>query len=305
VSRILIIKLGALGDFFMAQPALQAIRNYHRTDHLSLLTIPGLRSLAAASGMFDSILEDPRDAWPLGHWRIARRLERAGFMRTYDLQGTRRTAWYFRFLRPPRPVWAGPVAGCALPRPPRPPGAHRAAWYAAQLTALGMAVPPVQDPAWLSADISACELPLRYALLAAGGSAHRPGKRWPTAHYIELATALAARGIAPVLIGTEIDATANRAIAAKVPQAIDLTARTSLPMLASVARGALGAVGNDTGPMHVIAATGCASVVLYSNESDPAFVSPLGARVTCLQRPRLAELPADLVLNAAQQCWKA
>lgn len=304
MSRILIVKLGALGDFFMAQPALQAIREYHRTDHLSLLTIPGLRSLAVASGLFDTVLEDPRGVWPLGHWRIAQRLRQSGFARIYDLQGTQRTAWYFHFLWPARPDWAGPVAGCALPRPPRPPGAHRSAWYAAQLTALGVTVPPQADPTWLRADVSALNVPAHYALIAAGGSAHRPGKRWPIAHYVEMAAQLATTSVVPVLIGTAIDAAANHAIAARVPTVIDLTARTSIPMLASLARNARGAVGNDTGPMHVMAATGCPSVVLFSDESDPGFVSPLGAQVTCLQRPSLTELPVTLVLNTIYQCWK-
>lgn len=303
MSRILIIKLGALGDFFMAQPAIRAIRAHHRADHLSLLTISSMRSLAAASSLFDDILEDPRDDWPLGHWQLARGLKRAGFTRVYDLQGTRRTAWYFRFLWPARPAWAGPVAGCAHPRPPRPPGAHRAAWYAAQLEALGIVVPPMADPSWLQADLSALDLPPRYALLAAGGSAHRPGKRWPVAHYAALAAQIAARGIVPVLLGTGIDAAANRAIAQQLPSIIDLTARTSIPMLASLARGAVGAVGNDTGPMHVIAATGCPCVVLYSSESDPGFVSPLGRQVACLQRPRLNDLSVELVLQTVQQRW--
>lgn len=304
MSRILIVKLGALGDFFMAQPAIRAIRAYHRADQLSLLTIPALRGLAAASGMFEEILEDPREPWPIGHWRIARRLRASGFARIYDLQGTRRTAWYFRLMWPGRPPWAGPVAGCAYPRPPRPPGAHRAAWYAAQLAVLGIPVPEMEDPAWLQDDISGFALRAPYALIAAGGSAHRPAKRWPATSYAALAALLTAHDITPVLIGTPIDAAANESIASGVPAVIDLTGRTSIPMLASLARGACGAVGNDTGPMHVIAATGCASVVLYSAESDPAFVSPLGANVVCVQRPALAELPPSTVFATIQRAWR-
>lgn len=304
MSRILIIKLGALGDFFMAQPAISAIRAHHCKDHLSLLTISSLRSLAAMSGMFDAIMEDPHDRWPLGHWRIARRLKQRGFERIYDLQGTTRTGWYFRFLWPGRPAWAGPVAGCTHPRPPRPPTAHRTAWYAAQLETLGIVISAQADPSWLRADLSGLDLPLRYALIAAGGSAHRPAKRWPVECYVTLATQISARGIVPVLLGTDIDAAVNRALAEQVPSAIDLTGRTSIPMLASLARGAVGAVGNDTGPMHVIAATGCPCVVLYSDASDPGFVSPLGPQVVCLQRSTLSTLPAELVLEIIYQRWR-
>lgn len=300
MSRILIIKLGALGDFFMAQPALRALRAHHREDHLTLLTIPALHGLARQSGLFDEVLDDPRGRWPWGHWQIARRLREGGYTRIYDLQGTRRTAWYFRLLRPPRPEWAGPVRGCALPRPPRPPGAHRADWYAAQLAELGIVVPAQADPTWLQAPVAHYGLPPNYLLIAAGGSAHRPAKRWPTDHYAALCAQMMVNGFTPILLGTDIDAAANRTIAGRVPGVRDLTARTSVAEIASLARGARAAIGNDTGPMHVIAATGCPSIVLYSAESDPGFVAPLGASVRCLQRDVLSDLAPSAVLATLQ-----
>ncbi|MBM4226573.1 MAG: glycosyltransferase family 9 protein [Gammaproteobacteria bacterium] len=296
-APVLIIKLGALGDFFMALPAMRAVRDHHADRPLHLLTIPALAGLARDSGLFDAVFEDPKAAFPLGHWRMARLIRNMDCHRVYDLQGTKRTAWYFRLIGRHAPEWAGPVRGCALPRPPRPPGAHRCEWYAAQLQTLGITVPPSADPVWLHAEIRTWALPSSYCLVAAGGSAHRPGKRWPTQRYIALLKALAPE-MKPVLIGTAVDAEANREIAGVVPGAIDLTGRTSLAALASLAREARFAVGNDTGPMHVIAATDCASVVLYSQESDPGFIAPLGSRVTCLQRPVLEQLGVDEVLEA-------
>jgi ADP-heptose:LPS heptosyltransferase len=305
MSRILIVKLGALGDFFMALPAMQAIRAHHREDRLALLTIPALGGLAEASGLFDQIQCDPRAPWPLGHWRLARQLRTGDYARVYDLQGNRRTAWIFRFMWPRQPEWAGPVAGCALPRPPRPPGAHRTQWYAAQLAALGIRMSTVDEPAWLAGDLAALAMPSRYALLVAGGSAHRPAKRWPAAAYATVARALLAENITPLLLGTATDADINRDIAAAAPGVRDLTGRTSIAQIASLARGARGALGNDTGPMHVIAATGCACLVLYSAASDPAFVAPLGPRVRCLQRPSLIGLDVQTVTAALAKAWPA
>jgi ADP-heptose:LPS heptosyltransferase len=57
-------------------------------------------------------------------------------------------------------------------------------------------------------------------------------------------------------------------------------------------------VGNDTGPMHVIAAAGCPSLVLYSRESDPAKVAPRGPSIATLRREVLAELSVAEVLGA-------
>lgn len=294
---MLVIKLGALGDFFMALPVMQALRGAHQQDTLSLLTIPSLAPLARASGLFERVLEDPLGRWPWAHWRQSRAILRGGYRRVYDLQGNRRSGWYFRLMPARhRPEWAGPVVGCALPRPPRPPGAHRTEWYAAQLAALGIDMPPASDPTWLAAPIAHFEVPERFALIVPGGSAHRPAKRWPVAHYQILCAALVARGIVPVLLGTAVDATACGAIASNVPACIDLTGQTSLGAIASLARLAIAAIGNDTGPMHVIASTGCAVLTLYSAESDPGFIAPLGPRVHCLRRENLQTLEASDVL---------
>lgn len=59
------------------------------------------------------------------------------------------------------------------------------------------------------------------------------------------------------------------------------------------------AVGNDTGPMHVIAPTDCPTLVLFSAESDPELTRPVGAAVSVLQRPSLDMLGVDEVTQAA------
>lgn len=302
MKRILVIKLGALGDFIMAQPAFRAIRAHHAQDKVALLTIPNLVDLARRCELFDTVIEDPRARPPFGYWQIVQRLRQARFDFVYDLQGNRRTAWYWRLLWPARPAWAGPVGGCSHPRPPRPPHAHRMDWYRAQLSALGLAVPDSVDLEWLFEDLEPLRIPGRYALFVAGGSAHRPDKRWPPKHYAEIAQHLVERKITPVLIGTQVDMEANRQIRAYVPQVLDLTARTSIAQIASLARRAIAALGNDTGPMHVIAGTGTPSVVLFSKASEPGFIGPRGPRVQCLQSAHLNDLEPVTVMTAITQC---
>jgi ADP-heptose:LPS heptosyltransferase len=113
--------------------------------------------------------------------------------------------------------------------------------------------------------------------------------------YAALAQTLAGQGIEPVLIGGGEEAPLARAIAAACPKARNLTGETSLADIAVLAQGAAGAVGNDTGPMHMIAAAGCPSVVLFSADSDPALTAPRGSAVTVLRRDRLDALPVDEV----------
>ena len=55
---------------------------------------------------------------------------------------------------------------------------------------------------------------------------------------------------------------------------IDLTGKTSFFQLAAVLKGAILAIGNDTGPMHLAAALGVTCISLFSAASDPAFCAP-------------------------------
>ncbi|HYZ21408.1 MAG TPA: glycosyltransferase family 9 protein, partial [Rhodopila sp.] len=57
-------------------------------------------------------------------------------------------------------------------------------------------------------------------------------------------------------------------------------------------------VGNDTGPMHLIAAAGCPTLTLFSSASDPALCAPTGRWTRALQRPRLTDLPVEAVLES-------
>jgi ADP-heptose:LPS heptosyltransferase len=77
-----------------------------------------------------------------------------------------------------------------------------------------------------------------------------------------------------------------------------LTGQTSLADIVALANGAAAAIGNDTGPMHMIAAAGCPSVVLFSAASDPTLSAPRGPAVSVLQREQLDDLPVDEVAAA-------
>ncbi len=135
-------------------------------------------------------------------------------------------------------------------------------------------------------------------MLAPGSAPHRPEKRWP----IERFAAFAACCTIAACARSWSAAAPTRSLAAPIleacPDALDLTGRTSLLDLGGVfARAAL-AVGNDTGPMHLAAAVGCPSVVLFSGASDPALTAPRGPKpgdVTVLRARDLADLAVERV----------
>ena len=83
-------------------------------------------------------------------------------------------------------------------------------------------------------------------------------KIWPTEHWIELGKAcLATISDRLVLVGGPAEVELNASIARALgPQAIDLTARTSLRQLIALFASTKIVVGADTGPLHLAAAVG-------------------------------------------------
>ena len=111
--RVLVIRLGALGDFVLSFPAFAALRAHHAGDHIALLTTAPYAGLAGSSPWFDEVRLDTRPGWldVPGLWRLRRQL--AGFDLVYDLQTSGRSSHYFRLAG--RPPWSGIARGCSLP----------------------------------------------------------------------------------------------------------------------------------------------------------------------------------------------
>ncbi|MBP0444250.1 glycosyltransferase family 9 protein [Roseomonas sp. SSH11] len=133
--------------------------------------------------------------------------------------------------------------------------------------------PPPHPVAWFAPEDSArvdALLSDDRPLLLLGPTANWGGKVWPAERFVALARALAAPGAAlagarPVLLGGPGEA--ERAMAMPVveamPEALDLVGRLSLPEAAALlARGRL-FVGNDSGLMHLSAATGAPTLGLF------------------------------------------
>ena len=280
-----------------------AIRRHHRGARITLLTTAPFVEFARMSGYFDDIWVDTRPRLlDIGGWLALRRRLRAGrFDRVYDLQTSDRTGFYFRLMGPgPRPEWSGIARSASHPdRNPERTRSHTADRQRAQLRQAGIDDVPPPDLGWVKADIRRYGLPPSYALLVPGGAEHRPEKRWPAWRYGELAERLTDRGIAPVLIGTAAEAEAAAEIGRRCVAVRSLVGETGFADIVALARGAVGAVGNDTGPMHLIAASGCPSVVLFSRASDPARTAPRPPAgrppVMVLKRDDLAALSTDEV----------
>lgn len=299
-KRILVIRLGALGDFTLSFSPFAAIRAHHPEAHITLLTTAPFARLGRLSPWFDEVVIDRRAPWwdISGFLEIRRKLR--GFDFVYDLQTSGRSSRYFRLAG--RPGWSGIARGASHPHAnPDRDRMHTWERQRDQLAMAGIAHVPVAETGWLLRAANPPAVPERYALLVPGASPHRPAKRWPTPFFGQLGGILLKAGITPVVIGTGPEGALAKTIQEFCPGAIDLTGQTDLPGLAALAAGARVAVGNDTGPMHLAAAMGCPCVTLFSYDSDPSRTQPRGPggeRMTFLREDNLADLSVDEVTAA-------
>ena len=313
VEKILVIKLSALGDFDLALDAMKKIREAHKKAHITLLTTPPYEALAKASPFFNAFVTDGRPE-TFNQWMALRkRLKAAIYDRVYDLQTSAHSGRLFHLLRPGPPAWSGIALGASLPHGNSlRDSMHTLERQADQLMYAGIwpdaptapGTAPTPDISWHYRDHLAARpesggiKPRPYVMFVPGGSSHRPEKRWPVENYAELARILYARGYDIVIIGGVQETPLAHAIQRVAPRARDLTGRTDFARVAVLGAKAALAIGNDTGPLHLVAAAGAPTVVLFSKASDPALTAPRG-KVTILQSEGLSELPVAKVTQAA------
>jgi ADP-heptose:LPS heptosyltransferase len=317
VQRILVIKLAALGDMVQAFPPFAHIRAAHPDAHITLLTTPPYESLAAASPYFDTIETDGRPKRLGSTLAMLARLRRARYDRVYDFQTSTRSSAYFYALWPNPPQWSGIAPFCSHPhKNPDRDAMHTLERQAEQLQDAGIwpdapiarGTAPAPDLSFMLDDPAPERRPEHfgltapYALLIPGASATRPGKRWPAERYGELARRLMADGLAVGVIGGPGEAEIGRTLQSAAPGVKNLIGQTDYAQIAGLGARAAVAIGNDTGPTHVVAAAGAPTVVLFSGESDPALCAPRGRRVDVVQVERLADLGVGVVEGAVKRC---
>lgn len=288
LRRVLVIKLGAMGDFMQALGAFRVVRATHPSARITLLTTPPYEAFAKACPFFDIVEADGRPKDLKGKSDLIRRLRSAGYDMVYDFQNNDRTAQYFMGLTGKKPLWSGHAKGASHQHMnPDRGNMHNFDRLAEQLRHAGLGPKPPGDPSgWvIGQDLMpsvewvrpAFRDPPRfqpaffglngkYALLIPGSSAEHPEKRWPVERFVKLSSWLADGGITPVVLGGKDEGDIGAQINRKEPRAKNLVGRTDLFQLATLAQRAELAIGGDTGPMHLAAAARTPGVCLFAQD---------------------------------------
>lgn len=121
------------------------------------------------------------------------------------------------------------------------------------------------------------------------GAEFGPAKRWPENHYADVAKTMIERGWQVAIFGSEKDRLVAQSIIDLIPESsrarvINLAGVTQLEQAVDLLSAATAVVTNDSGLMHIAAATGRPLVVIYGSTS-PKFTPPLAEHVEILQLP--------------------
>jgi ADP-heptose:LPS heptosyltransferase len=309
IQKLLVIKLGGVGEMVLAFPAFERIRQAHPKAKITLLTTEPFAALARASPYFNAVEADGAPKAPGGWTSLIMRIRGARYDRVYDLQNDASSNLIFKGLWP-APPWSGTALGCSLPHRNRERGRmHQLERQADQLMEAGIwpdaptkplsAAPP--DIGWILA-----RSPQPRSVTVAGG--HRPlvllapgpdaEQRWPIERYAALARKLQDAGHDLVIVGSLEQSGLAHKIQREASRARDLTGRTDLIQIAALGARAAVAIGNDLGVLHLIAAAGAPTITLFPSSVDPAPIAPRG-HVTVLHAPALKDLPVDTVAATA------
>ncbi len=291
-SRVLVVRLSALGDILHALPALTTLRRHLPTAHLEWMvedTGAGLlEGHAALSGM--QII--PRQEWARlrragQRWAAlrsfiacARRLRQLQYDLVIDFQGLAKSGLWVAMVQSPRKAGFGP----GLPR-------NEGAW----LTLNERIQPPSPEVHALDRNLRLLEclgfprLPIRYDLATPPAAAQsavellqeagldpdrpfvavNPMSRWPTKNwspelFAQTADLLAATGLQVLFTGAPADRAEIDAIVQGMQgRAGRVDGLTDLATLAAIYRRSVVLLSTDTGPMHLAVAVGTPVVAVF------------------------------------------
>ncbi len=283
VNRILVVRLGAMGDIIHTLPAVASLKHSYPGSHLTWVVEPQWAPLVEENPFVDHLLLLRRDspASLLASWR-ALRARRYDF--AIDFQGLVKSALVASAARPERifGFHHTQVRECAA-----------ALFYSNKVTT--RSVHKVDQNLDLAAASGASavlrafplppgrpegELPEGDFVLANPLAGWR-GKQWPMEHYGALAAQLRREMGIPLVMNLPPGAGAKGA-----PPAMEgaVTHFSGIPGLIDATRRAAAVVGVDSGPLHLADALGKPGVAIFG-PTDPARNGPCGDTLKLLRAP--------------------
>lgn len=280
-SRILVVRLGAMGDIIHALPAAASLKHSFPGSQVTWAVEPRWAPLLAGNPFVERALLVDRQSGA-GIARAWRELRAEPFDFAVDLQGLIKSALVACMARTERiyglraalarePLaalfYSDKVAARAVHRVDR--NLELAAAAGASTALRAFPLPPGRAEGALPAGLFILASPL----------SGWPAKQWPLEYYGRLAARLMREAGIPLVLNGPPGA---RETLGRVPDAVPHL--SSIEGLIDATRRAAAVVGVDSGPLHLAAALGKPGVAIFG-PTDPAQTGPYGGSVAVLRSP--------------------
>lgn len=307
-KNILIIKHGAFGDVVLAGAAMQAIRKYHMSDNIICLTGKLYFEILKNSPWIDEVVIDSKPRWfnLRGWFKLRKFFSNNNFIKVYDLQTSYRSNIYFYLFCYLKNIsWSGIAYGSKF----RHSNINRKKMHTYdrqrdQLKLCGITYNNLPNWNWLSKKYKNEKLIPKneFAIIVPGAAAHRYNKRWSKISYANLINILSEMGITSLILGTIIDKKYIDEIIDIVKDvnkfnALNYAGKTNFKDIVYLSSHARFAIGNDTGPMHLIASNSLLTIVLFGSDSDPNLCAPIGKNVKIIQEKDINDIKGGKILS--------
>ena len=306
MAKILIIKLGSLGDIAQISGAIKDISENHKDDEIHIMTTKPYFGLFKKNPNISNVILDKRlPRYNLIYlYSLMKNIKKYKFSKVYDLQNSSRTSFYKKILFPKatKDTWSSTETTL-------PTGTSKDDFdkdsvlsrFDHQLKSSGINTRHTLSPdfSWSLTDISQIKnyhQLEKYIVLFPFCSPHLTSKKWP--YYNDLIN----------LINENYDNNYKIVIAPgpnEIKEASNINAlcildngkALAISQLASLIKDSSFVVANDTGPAHITAHLGSRGVALFGSHTSPFKVSIERENFKAIQAPELSKLSAEKVFE--------
>ena len=306
MSNILVIKHGSLGDIAQASGAIQDISEYHKDDQIHLLTTKPYFDLFKKNPHISNVILDKRLSRLnlIYLYSLMRNIKKYNFSKVYDLQNSKRTAFYKRILFPnaSKDIWSSTET--TLPEGTTKDDFDKdsvLSRFDHQLKSSGISTNHTLSPdfSWSPSDISQIKnyhQLEKYIVLFPFCSPHLTSKKWP--YYNDLISMINEKlenkfkiVIAPGPGEIKEASSINALCVLDNGKALDIS------QLAALIKDSSFVISNDTGPAHMTAHLGSKGIALFGSHTTPFKVSIERENFKAIQAPELSKLSPEKVFE--------
>ena len=306
MAKILIIKLGSLGDIAQISGAIKDISENHKDDEIHIMTTKPYFGLFKKNPNISNVILDKRlPRYNLIYlYSLMKNIKKYKFSKVYDLQNSSRTAFYKNILFPKatKEIWSSTET--TLPEGTTKDDFDKdsvLSRFDHQLKSSGINTNHTLSPdfSWSPSDISQIknyhQLD-KYIVLFPFCSPHLTSKKWP--YYNDLIS----------IINEKLDNKFKVVIApgpGEIKEASSINAlcvldngkALDISQLAALIKDSSFVVANDTGPAHMTAHLGSKGIALFGSHTTPFKVSIERENFKAIQAPELSKLSAEKVFE--------